>query len=135
MMEFDAYLQLKKVEKRQPDESLKKGLLSDAKERMLQIDVPGIKPKFKFEYAYESIREVAEALLARDGFKTYSHEAALTYLKKLQLVNDPELTTLDTCRIKRHDSKYYGLSIPDAEYEQLTTFLKLMFNKIEPRIK
>jgi hypothetical protein len=99
---------------------------------MQQADLPGMKPKYRFEQAYESIRELADAFLAGDGFKTYSHEAALTYFKKLQLINDAELERLDACRIKRHDAKYYGANIPDAECERLTTFLKTLLNKISP---
>jgi uncharacterized protein (UPF0332 family) len=135
MISFDEYLKQKKVLKREPDEALKNSLIDDSKERILQVELEGLKTRFKFEQAYESVRELADALLARDGFKTYSHEAALSYLKKLDIVSAAELERLDSCRTKRHDSKYYGEDIPEEECRELTRFLKDIFQKLKQKLE
>lgn len=134
MLSFDEYLKQNKVLRRDKDPALKEGLSQDAKDRISQLSIAGIKAKFRFEQAYEGVRESADAFLARDGFKTYSHEAALSYLKKLDLVSDVELERLDTCRKKRNDSKYYGKSFEDAEYEELISFLKSLFKRLNSAI-
>jgi hypothetical protein len=134
MLSFEEYLKQNKVLKREKDAALKDSLVHDSKDRISQLDIAGIKPKFRFEQAYDAVRELTDAFLARDGYKTYSHEAALSYLKKLGLVNDTQLERLDTCRKKRHDSKYYGKSFEDAEYEDLTAFLRQIVNLLEKKI-
>ncbi|MBU0460977.1 MAG: hypothetical protein KJ574_00160 [Nanoarchaeota archaeon] len=131
MIGFDDYLREGKVLRRDKDPALKNSLVKDADERILQLSIAGLKPKFRFEQAYESVRELADALLARDGFKTYSHEAALSYLRKIGILNDAEMERLDVCRRKRNDSKYYGRDTDEKECERLILFLKNIFERVK----
>lgn len=131
MLNFKEYLQRGKVLKRTPDKDLSESLKQDSKQRMDQSKIEALHPKFRFELAYDSIRELADALLAKDGYKTYSHEAAITYFKELKIIDDAELERLDICRKTRHDSKYYGQELPDKEYQELTAFIKKIHTKIQ----
>lgn len=130
MIIFDDFLAQGKVSPRTKDPSLSDGLLKDADERIQQLAIVQLHPKFRFEQAYECVRELADAFLARDGFKTYSHEAALAYLARLKLITEAELERLDTCRKKRNDSKYYGKSSSEDIYEDLILFLRDIFERL-----
>jgi hypothetical protein len=129
-MTFDAFMKQEKVSVRTPDIALSRGLLKDADERIKQLAIVQLNSKFRFEQAYECIRELADAFLARDGYKTYSHEAALAYLEKLGLITQAELERLDVCRKKRNDSKYYGKDYPADVYDGLISFLDSVFVKL-----
>lgn len=130
MISFDEFLTQGKVSIRTPDAALTKGLLFDVKERIQQLSIAQLNAKFRFEQAYECVRELADAFLSRDGFKTYSHEAALAYLGKLDLVSSAEIERLDVCRKKRNDSKYYGKSCSVDVYEDLISFLERIFYRL-----
>jgi hypothetical protein len=131
MIIFDNFVRQNKVLKRDKDLALRNSLLKDAEERIKILVITGLSPKFKFEQAYDAVRELADSFLARDGFKTYSHEAALSYLNKLGLIDDVELERLDMCRKKRNDSKYYGKDIDDEEAIYLCKFLENIFNRLK----
>ena len=131
MLNFKEYLKRGKVLKRTPDQKMAESLEHDAAQRLAQSKITGLQPKFRFELIYDSIRELADALLARDGYKTYSHEAAITYFKELEKINDAELERLDLCRKTRNDSKYYGEELPDTEYTDLCEFMIRLHKKIQ----
>ena len=131
MIVFDNFIKQNKVLKRDKDIALRNSLLKDAEERIKILLVVGLNPRFKFEQAYDAVRELADSFLARDGFKTYSHEAALSYIHKLGLVDDVELERLDTCRKKRNDSKYYGKEIDNEEAVYLYGFLEKIFIRLK----
>jgi len=135
MIVFENFVKQNKVVKRTKDPALQNSLAKDADERIKSLLIPGLSPKFKFEQAYESIREAADSFLARDGFKTYSHEAAISYLHKIGLITGTELDRLDICRKKRNDSKYYGKDIDKEEAESLCVFLKVIFMRLYPEKK
>lgn len=135
MIEFRQFLKQNKVMKREKDPLLAKSLQSDAEERMESTHIKLLKAKFKFEQAYESVRELADAFLAKDGYKTYSHEAALAYLKEIGIVNEAELERLDLCRKKRNDLKYYGKDLAEQEVQYLNGFLTEIFKRIKNKIE
>ncbi len=67
------------------------------------------KPRFVVENAFESIRERIDAILFEKGFKSFSHEASVTYLKNLH-ISDDLIGQVDMLRKMRNGSKYYGES-------------------------
>ena len=130
MMSFDEFVKNNKVSVRTPDGALSLGLIKDADERIKQLSITQLNSKFRFEQAYECVRELADAFLSRDGFKTYSHEAALSYLEKLNLITSAECVRLDVCRKKRNDAKYYGKDYSQDIYDDLILFLDVIFNRL-----
>lgn len=135
MIEFKHFLKQKKVMKREKDIALSQSLQADAEERMESTRIKVLKTKFKFEQAYESIRELADSFLAKDGYKTYSHEAALAYLKEIEIINEAELERLDICRKKRNDLKYYGKNLAEKETQYLNEFLTEIFKRIKEKVE
>jgi len=110
------------------DKNLAKSLLKTAEERLK--DVENLKvAKFKLEFAYEAIIELIEAILALDGYKSYSHLADITYLRKLGFSEDI-IVKLDMIRIKRHKSKYYGVDVSEEDAKEAIEFAKTLFEKL-----
>ena len=115
MNEFEYYLAEGKVKRQRHDLELAKSLLNDSLERfekMTKLEVKDFS-KIIFENIYDALRAILDALLAADGYKSYSHEASISYLQKYG-VEDSVLVELDDLRYKRNSSKYYG---KDVSYE------------------
>ena len=87
-------------------------------------------PKLVFEHIYDALRSFCDALLAKDGYKSYSHQASISYLSKYGFdINT--IWNLDKFRYKRNGSKYYGEKITYDNAKEIKEF----FNKIKSRIK
>ena len=76
---------------------------------------------FVFENLYDCLREICDALLALDGYKTYSHEAAIAYLGE-KGVPDGIVTRIDRYRRRRNASKYYGRTVSTEDAEDIRAF-------------
>jgi len=117
MKDFDFYLNEGKVKKQNPDREFAKSLINDAAERAEKVITLDVKTfsKIIFENVYDALREILDALLAMDGYKSYSHEASIAYLKKYK-IEDSVIVQLDNLRYQRNSSKYYGkgISVDDA---------------------
>ena len=82
MKEFKELVREGKVEKRTPDFAEAESLLQQAKERLndlLTLSLNEQNASFRFESAYESLREALQAFLAKRGYKPYSHEAIIAF--------------------------------------------------------
>ncbi len=136
MKSFEYYLKNKDVRKASGDMQLAKALLKDIAERtrgVLKLDIEDF-PKIIFENIYDSLREFSDALLAIDGYKSYSHEASIAFLKKYDF-NDAELLALDRFRYKRNGSKYYGKEISKEDAEDIKKFYKEIVKKFDLILK
>ena len=125
MNDFEFYFKDGKVKKQIQDTELARSLLNDAKQRfnkMIQLDVNKFS-KIIFENVYDALRGILDSLLAADGYKSYSHEASIAYLKKYD-VEDSLLKELDDFRYKRNSSKYYGKDIPVDDALTIIDFYK-----------
>jgi len=132
MTSFDIFLNEGDVKKITPDLELAKSLIKDMKERISKsnlLDV-NIFPKIIFENVYDSLRDFCDAMLAINGFKSYSHQASIYYLLKkgfdISVVKE-----MDQFRYKRNGSKYYGVPIIVDEAKDIKTFYKRIKNKID----
>jgi len=107
--------------------SLKKDLIERAK-KALKLDSKEFS-KIVFENIYDSLREFCDSILAIDGYKSYSHEASIAYLKKYGF-SDIEILALDRFRYKRNGSKYYGKPIDENDAEEIKEF----YNNIKDKL-
>ena len=128
MKEFDFYVIEGKVKKCSVDSSLAQSLINNVRARensIAELDIH----KFNllvFENYYDCLRELLDAVLALDGYKSYSHEASIVYLKKFGF-NESIVFELDRFRKKRNNSKYYG-KLPSSDDAQE---IKDFFNNIK----
>jgi len=131
MKKFEFYLNEKVVKKISSDPSLANFLLADAKERFSQ----SIKLKLKefnkiiFENVYDSLRNILDALLAINGFKSYSHEASIAFLQKFN-IEESIILELDNFRYQRNSSKYYGKNISLESTTEIINF----YNKYSEKL-
>ena len=134
MKPFEHYIDTKDVRKSSPDKALAQSLIKDMHTRIELVSKLDVKnfSKIIFENVYDALRDFCDALLALDGFKAYSHEAAITYLKKYKF-NDCEIAALDRFRYIRNGSKYYGKEISKDDALEILDFFsqnKSRFNAI-----
>lgn len=131
MNEFELYLREGKVKRQTPDFELAKSLIKDSKSRLEKVKMLDIKEfsKIIFENAYDAIRDALDALLAVDGYKSYSHEASIAYLKK-HAFEDSTLNELDNLRYLRNSSKYYGKDVLEDDAKEILDFCRKYIGKI-----
>ena len=107
--DFEFFLMKGDVKKQNPDENLSKATFGDSLERLkLSKDLlKSAKPKYALENAYEAMREAADSILYREGYKSFSHEASIVYLVKKGF-NDSDVIEFNRFRKIRNGIKYYG---------------------------
>jgi len=80
---FNYYLNENKVKREFPNLELAKALLRKAERRLNLLKSKKITNEnadIIFEDIYETLRESAQALMAKQGFKPLSHEAVIAFL-------------------------------------------------------
>lgn len=131
MNDFELYSKEGKVKRQTPDFELARSLLADSITRIDKIKKLEINEfsKIIFENAYDAIRDILDALLAVDGYKSYSHEASIAYLKKYAF-EDSTLRELDDFRYTRNSSKYYGKDVSEDDAREILSFYQKYSEKI-----
>jgi len=85
MLNFDYYIRQKVVKKKSTDKNLARSLVKSSKDRFeFAVKILDTKPRYTLENAYEAIIELIDALLALNGYKSWSHEANVSFLKKFE---------------------------------------------------
>jgi len=136
MTSFDIFLAQGDVKKTSQDIELAKSLIKDMEERLDKSKLLDINvfPKIIFENIYDALRDFCDAILALNGFKSYSHQASIYYLLKkgfdISVVKE-----LDQFRYKRNGSKYYGVPISVGEAKDIEQFYKRIKKKIDEVLK
>ncbi len=133
MKPFEFYLKKGEVRKIKPDENEGASLLNDATlryEYFSIMDVTDKNAKFVFENLYESLREILDSILLRQGYRSYSHQASIVYAKGKLILSERDAVILDELRELRNRSKYYGQSISAAFAADKISEAKRLFNKL-----
>ncbi|HIG98580.1 TPA: HEPN domain-containing protein [Candidatus Woesearchaeota archaeon] len=116
--EFNFFVSKGEVKKQSPDNNLALATFRNGEERLsLAKNLQQMaKAKYVLENAYESMREAADSILFKEGFKSFSHEASIVYLLKKGF-SESDLAEFDRFRKIRNGIKYYGgdCDKPDAE--------------------
>lgn len=84
------------------------------------------------ENCYEAIREMIDALMALKGFKSYSHQANIEFLRKFYLTNVGYANTnkIDRYRRIRNDIKYEGLLTTKPEADEILKNTKFIIRSL-----
>lgn len=138
--DFEYYLQRKIVKKINPDNQKAEFLIKESevsfrglKKRLDSMGLDEDNVNSIIKDCYDIIMELIRAKLFLDGYSAsgnYSHEAEISYLKKLDFL-DIEISFLNELRYFRNSITYYG-KILDKEYaEKVYAFL----NKIMPKLR
>ena len=132
MKDFEEYLKKGLVKTRKENVVRVKRILEEADKRLKFFNALPISEEganYIIENMYDVIRELIEAKMLLDGYKSYSHEATVSYLKKLGFFSS-EVEFMDELRDIRNHTKYYGHLI-NAEYAKKVSEFA---NKAYPRL-
>jgi len=136
MKPFEYFIETQEIKNGIKDIALARSLVKDMLSRIkdvLSLDINKL-PKLIFENIYDALRDFADAVLAIDGFKSYSHQASFAYLSKYNF-EETILDTFDRFRYKRNGSKYYGQGISIEEAKEILEFYKRNKDKINDILK
>ncbi|MBI4145688.1 hypothetical protein HY493_05815 [Candidatus Woesearchaeota archaeon] len=134
MKKFEEFLGTNDVRRTSRDPALAQALRTRAEQQMkyiIQLPLTDESATLVFEQVYDALRECTDALLALQGFKSYSHVASITFLERYPSVMQADLATFDNAREKRNLAKYYGTPLTPAETKDLLAFYAAMKPKLD----
>jgi hypothetical protein len=106
---FQFYINAGMVKKGSPNIENAAALMKKGMSRLAYIREQKIGPEtapFVFEDIYESVREGCQALMELKGYKPYSHEAHIAFLKEFYKFPPHFLSMFDRFRILRNKAVY-----------------------------
>ena len=138
--QFNYYLKLGKAKRKTPDFEEAKALLEKAKNRLEYTKSKEINNKtsqFVLEDSYEAVREAAQALMSIKGFKPYSHEATISFVKEFYKSDftEVELYKFDRFRQLRNNSIYMAKPVNNEDAKTSLLFAIEFINKVELLLK
>lgn len=134
MNSFNNYIKSGKVKKKTPDPEEAQALLQQASDRLEYTQEKNItkkNAKFVFENTYEAAREAAQSLMSFKGFKPYSHEATVRFVKEYYQFSDEEISLFDHFRKLRADSIYRAVKIMEKDAQECLTFSITFVEKVK----
>ena len=134
MKEFEDFLKSGDVRKQEKNEILAKALIKSSEKSLKNIrrtKIDELNAESVVSDIYDIIRELIEARLVFEGYKSYSHEATILFLKKFKEFDEYEIDFLDNLRKIRNSIKYYG---KEATEENALNTLKFM-DSVLPKLK
>ncbi|MFH1072196.1 MAG: HEPN domain-containing protein [Nanoarchaeota archaeon] len=133
MKEFEFYLKKNEVKRQKADLMLSHASFHEALDRLaFANNIFGKEQdKYVLENAYEAMREAADALLYREGYKSYSHEASIVFLLRKGF-SEQEIAEFDRFRRIRNTIKYSGGSCDREDARMALEFSKRIIDKIKP---
>ena len=136
MKEFSFYLTTKRVKQQPPDTEQATAMSLAAQKRFAFAKRFAVSedPTFVLENAYESVREMIDALLIMKGFKSYSHEASVAYLQETNC-EGALIALLNRLRERRNGIKYYGKSAKKEDAEKAIRVCKALFTTLQQHLK
>lgn len=134
---FEEFLLSGIVKKQTPDLGRAKNLILEAGDKLTffekvrkKLGISELNPNYIVETCYDVLIEMMRAKLLIDGYKTDSHEAEVSYMKKINF-SENDVDFMNQLRYFRNGIKYYG-RILDKEYSKKV--LNFM-NQIYPLLK
>jgi len=131
---FHYYIDENLAKKQSPDRTEAKSLIEKASQRMNFIKIQKIDEAtstFIFEDIYECIREAAQSLMSLDGYKPYSHEAMISFLKEFYSFNEQDIITFDRYRILRNNCIYRAAKVSPETCKEALKFLEVFLPKLK----
>ncbi len=135
-MMFEIYIRTGKVKRKTPDPEEARALLKQAGERMDYVDTKEINEtsaKFVLEGGYEAIREAAQGLMSCKGYKPYSHEATIEFVKEFhdRDFSGEDIALFEHFRKLRNDSVYRAVQITAEDARDCLAFARRFVGKAQ----
>lgn len=135
IMEFQYYLDNDLARKSSPDRGEAEALMGKAEGRLkFFIKVKEIDERtssYIFEDIYECLREASQALMSLKGYKPYSHEALISFLKEFFKFPESDTAAFDRYRVLRNKTVYQGEKISVETCKEALDFLVKFLPKLK----
>ena len=131
---FQFYLDENLAKKESPDKEEASALIEKAFQRMEFIKNLSVNEQtstFIFEDIYECLREAAQSLMSLKGYKPYSHEALISFLKEFYKFDEHEISTFNRYRILRNNCVYRAAKVSPVVCKEATKFLEIFLPKLK----
>ena len=130
---FNYYLEKGHVKRKTSDPVESKSLLDKATSRINYFKkITEEDASIVLENAYEGIRESAQSLMSLKGYKPYSHEATISFIKEFyKEFTEEDINNFDRFRQLRSDSVYRAVHISKEEAELCLMFVQVFVNKVK----
>ncbi|HLC67850.1 MAG TPA: hypothetical protein VJI12_03100 [archaeon] len=131
---FQFYLDTNAAKKASPDAAEAKSLIENAFNRMDFIDSIQINDKnatFVFEDVYEALREAGQSLMSLSGYKPYSHEALIAFMKEFYKFDEKDISAFDRYRILRNNCVYRAQKVSAETCRESIGFARIFMEDIK----
>ncbi len=119
------------------DSNLIRSLLKSSSQKLYSqslMPLEGTTASSKISLAYDSLRELLEALAIAKGFKIYNHECYTSFLN--EIMDEKELATeYDKYRKIRNGINYYGKEISTGEAILTLKEMEALIEKMKKKFK
>jgi len=85
---------------------------------------------FIFEDIYETLREASQSLMSWKGYKPFSHEALISFLKEFYNFPEHEASTFDRYRIIRNKTVYCAANVSTTVCREALKFAEAFLPKL-----
>jgi uncharacterized protein (UPF0332 family) len=138
MKEVEDFIKEGNVRRQNKDSNLAKALIKSSEKsvkNIKRIKIDELNAESVFSEVYDSIRELIDAVLLSEGYKSYSHEASILYLKKFSIISEKEILFLDNFRKIRNGIKYYGKEVNTEDVKNSIKFMNDILIKLHKILK
>jgi uncharacterized protein (UPF0332 family) len=135
---FQYYLDANLAKKQKPDKEEAKSLMKKAVHRLDYVKKQKINQdtaSFIFEDIYEALREASQSLMSMKGYKPYSHEALISFLKEFYHFPGSAISTFDRFRILRNKTVYCAIWVSVETCQEALNFLEDFLPKLRNELE
>ncbi len=130
----------KTLEKIEPDSAAIMRLLNSADRNIQDAHVNQVSDENRFDAAYKSIMQLANAALQANGFRTLSSKPGhhMTMIQSLPLtmgLDSDTMIILDTLRKQRNVADYSGDIVPESAMKECLSRAEDLFHDVSQWIK
>jgi uncharacterized protein (UPF0332 family) len=121
------YIEQRLVRQGTPNAAESRALMERAIARLAFVEQQHITETiapFVFEDIYESVREAGQALMELRGWKPYSHEAVIAFLREFHNLHVADLSSMDRYRILRNKIVYRAEKVTISTCQAALNFAK-----------
>lgn len=134
MERFQYYVDTGLVKEISPNKAMARSLITKAFSRSEYVETQKITDEnasFIFEDIYEALREAGQSLMALKGYRPYSHEALISFLKQFFDFSGSDISTLDRYRVLRNKAIYGAVIVSGTVCKEAKSFMKFLLPKIK----
>lgn len=137
IMPFQYYLNKKMVRKTVANPAIANSLIKKSDIRLRRIvkeEITNEESSIIFEDIYELIREALQAIMQLKGYKPYSHEALIAFLKEEKIFSLEIINNINRYRILRNKSVYEAKKVSINTCKDALNFAKEVLPKIKKKM-